>query len=35
VTLIVVTHDPTLGARARRRLEMQDGAIRVDTAAAT
>jgi putative ABC transport system ATP-binding protein len=35
VTLVVVTHDPTLGARARRRLEMQDGAIRVDTAAVT
>ena len=35
VTLIVVTHDPTLGARARRRLEMQDGAIRNDTTATT
>jgi putative ABC transport system ATP-binding protein len=35
VTLIVVTHDPTLGARARRRLEMQDGAIRNDTRATT
>jgi len=32
VTLIVVTHDPHLGARARRRLEMEDGAIRNDTA---
>ncbi len=25
VTLIVVTHDPVLGARARRRVSMQDG----------
>jgi putative ABC transport system ATP-binding protein len=25
VTLIVVTHDPVLGARARRRIAMQDG----------
>jgi putative ABC transport system ATP-binding protein len=25
VTLIVVTHDPVLGARARRRISMQDG----------
>jgi putative ABC transport system ATP-binding protein len=32
VTLIMVTHDPQLGARARRRLEMEDGAIRHDTA---
>jgi putative ABC transport system ATP-binding protein len=31
VTLIVVTHDPNLGARARRRLLMEDGAIRQDT----
>jgi putative ABC transport system ATP-binding protein len=35
VTLIVVTHDPALGARARRRLMMEDGALKVDTAAAT
>jgi putative ABC transport system ATP-binding protein len=34
VTLIVVTHDAQMGARARRRLLMEDGAIRVDTAAA-
>ena len=34
VTLIVVTHDPALGARARRRLMMEDGAVRIDTAAA-
>ena len=31
VTLIVVTHDPSLGARARRQLLMEDGAIRRDT----
>ena len=30
VTLLVVTHDPALGARARRRLMMEDGAIRRD-----
>ena len=30
VTLLVVTHDPALGARARRCLRMEDGAIRVD-----
>jgi putative ABC transport system ATP-binding protein len=27
VTLIVVTHDPLMGGRARRRLRMEDGAI--------
>ena len=32
VTLIVVTHDGALGARARRQLRMEDGAIKVDTA---
>ena len=26
VTLIVVTHDPSIGARARRQLLMEDGA---------
>jgi len=31
VTLVVVTHDPALGARARRRLMMEDGAIARDT----
>jgi putative ABC transport system ATP-binding protein len=31
VTLIVVTHDQTLGARARRQIAMLDGAIAVDT----
>ena len=30
VTLIVVTHDPHIGERARRRLSMEDGAIRED-----
>ncbi|MGL6110918.1 MAG: ABC transporter ATP-binding protein [Rubrivivax sp.] len=30
VTLLVVTHDAVLGARARRRLLMEDGAIRND-----
>jgi len=32
VTLIVVTHDQTLGARARRQLVMEDGAIARDSA---
>jgi putative ABC transport system ATP-binding protein len=31
VTLLVVTHDQTLGARARRQLAMVDGAIASDT----
>ena len=31
VTLMVVTHDATLGARARRRLLMEDGAIVKDS----
>ncbi|MBK6864375.1 MAG: ABC transporter ATP-binding protein [Ideonella sp.] len=30
VTLLVVTHDAAIGARARRRLLMEDGAIKVD-----
>jgi putative ABC transport system ATP-binding protein len=30
VTLLVVTHDAAIGARARRRLLMEDGAIRHD-----
>jgi putative ABC transport system ATP-binding protein len=33
VTLIVVTHDAALGDRARRRLMMEDGLLRLDTAA--
>ena len=31
VTLVVVTHDPTLGARARRQLAMEDGRLRHDS----
>jgi putative ABC transport system ATP-binding protein len=31
VTLIVVTHDAQMGARARRRVAMEDGAIRHDS----
>jgi putative ABC transport system ATP-binding protein len=27
MTLVVVTHDPALGARARRRIRMADGAV--------
>ena len=34
VTLIIVTHDAGIGARARRRLLMEDGAVRHDSAAA-
>lgn len=33
VTLIMVTHDAQLGARARRQLLMEDGAVRHDSAA--
>ena len=32
VTLVVVTHDPTLGARARRQLVMEDGRLQHDSA---
>ena len=32
VTLIVVTHDAALGARARRQLRMEDGALQLDSA---
>jgi len=32
ITLIVVTHDPEIGGRARRRLEMRDGQIETDSA---
>ena len=35
VTLIVVTHDASVGGRARRRIAMEDGVIRQDTQAAT
>ena len=31
VTLIVVTHDTTLGARAGRQLRMEDGELRFDS----
>jgi putative ABC transport system ATP-binding protein len=31
VTLVVVTHDPAIGARARRRVSMEDGVIVRDT----
>jgi putative ABC transport system ATP-binding protein len=34
VTLIVVTHDPALGRRARRRIGMEDGMITADSGAA-
>ena len=33
VTLIVVTHDSALGARAHRRLQMEDGEIKYDSTA--
>jgi putative ABC transport system ATP-binding protein len=32
VTLIIVTHDPKLGVRARRQLVMEDGALKHDSA---
>ncbi|MBL8450830.1 MAG: ABC transporter ATP-binding protein [Dechloromonas sp.] len=32
VTLVVVTHDPTLGARAKRQLVMEDGRLKHDSA---
>jgi putative ABC transport system ATP-binding protein len=35
VTLIVVTHDASVGGRARRRIAMEDGVIRQDTQAPT
>ena len=31
LTLIVVTHDPEIGARSRRRIRMVDGAIEEDS----
>ncbi len=34
VTLIIVTHDAGIGARARRQLLMEDGVVRHDSAAA-
>lgn len=35
ITLLVVTHDPELGARAKRTLRMVDGAIVSDTRSST
>jgi len=34
VTLVVVTHDPTMGARARRQLVMEDGRLKHDSVTA-
>jgi putative ABC transport system ATP-binding protein len=34
LTLIVVTHDPAIGARARRRIRLTDGVIVSDELAA-
>lgn len=31
VTLVVVTHDPAMGARARRQLVMEDGRLKTDS----
>jgi putative ABC transport system ATP-binding protein len=31
ITLLVVTHDPSIGERARRRIQMIDGRIAGDT----
>ncbi|MCF8149112.1 MAG: ABC transporter ATP-binding protein [Burkholderiaceae bacterium] len=31
MTLIIVTHDQKIGARARRQLQMEDGALKSDT----
>jgi putative ABC transport system ATP-binding protein len=31
VTLIVVTHDASIGRRAKRRIDMEDGMVRADT----
>ena len=33
ITLVIVTHDPRLGARARRQIQMRDGLIESDSAA--
>jgi putative ABC transport system ATP-binding protein len=33
LTLVLVTHDPQLGRRARRRIRMDDGAIAEDRCA--
>jgi len=34
VTLIIVTHDPTLGQRAKRQLVMEDGRLKLDSSRA-
>ena len=34
LTLVVVTHDPSIGERARRRLHMVDGAVKTDVGGA-
>jgi len=34
LTLIVVTHDPAIGRRARRQVRLSDGAVVQDSAAA-
>ena len=31
LTLVIVTHDPELGERAKRRIRMEDGAVRSDS----
>ena len=31
ITLVIVTHDPRLGARAKRQIQMRDGLIEVDS----
>ena len=31
ITLIIITHNPAIGDRARRRIQMQDGSIEDDT----
>jgi putative ABC transport system ATP-binding protein len=35
MTLIIVTHDPVLGARARRQIKMEDGMIVSDITSAS
>ena len=31
ITLVIVTHDPRLGARAKRQIQMRDGLIEVES----
>ena len=33
ITLIIITHDPAIGDRAKRRIHMLDGAVEKDTGA--